>query len=362
LPEEFGNQTMRHYQTFLLRHGQQSNQQSNSMPLWDLLPKYGVPRNQQAALRDERGDLPVLEQRFEYLGQRYSLYVEAARVMRADGLREDVYPSEREQLVESALRYLASQHPRGFYTINTNAEAPVAGVVFSVHEIRQLLAKRGRHLTYRDIRESLYVMLRCYIEVDTADRTASFGGPIITGVQRVAATNGETVDGDNALWRVVFNSHISQAIAQCEYRQFDFDQMVRCKAALSRWLYLALVHRWRNASPVHPLRTSLQEVARDSGFLGQGQVRKAASKLDKALDELKRVGVLRDYDREEQRGSKNKLLDVKYTFHATPAFSGQVIDAHLREKRSDERDLRRRNERGASKGIFGQGDGYVWAR
>jgi hypothetical protein len=303
------------------------------LSFWDTLPKYGIPLNQQESMRNERGDLPDYERPFRYGGREYTLIVSAARVKGPDGYGYDVYPSEREQLVEAALRYQACQQARGFYTPHTNAPAPRAGVVFTIYQIRQLLAERGRHYKDRDIREALRVMRNCSISVRGANKrfAAEVEMSIIDGCRRLSRD--ADIEGSDTRWRAVFNEHVSSAIALCDYRQFDFDQMARCKSALARWLYQALTHRWRNASPANPMQISLLDVQRDSGFLRFAERRKSARGLDKALDELVGAGVLGSYERSEERGTKNALVNVAYTLVPSADFTRKVIEANVRQRK-----------------------------
>jgi hypothetical protein len=333
-PEDFQSRPMQQYQTFVARDEANAGNLSNTLSFWDTLPKYGVALNQQESMRNERGDLPDYERAFQYGGRDYTLIVSAARLKGPDGLGYDVYPSEREQLVEAALRYLACQQARGFYTAHTNAPAPRAGVVFTIYQLRQLLAQRGRYYKDREIRDALRVMRNCSIRVRTArKRIAAEDEMSILDSCRRLSKDGD-IESNDTRWRAVFNERVSAAIAHCDYRQFDYDQMVRCKSALARWLYLALSHRWRNASPANPMRLTLREVQRDSGFLRFSALGKSAGGLDKALAELVRVGVLGSYDRDEERGPRKVLCDITYTLHATRGFAQQVIDANMRQRKN----------------------------
>jgi len=281
-------------------------------------------------MRDVRGDLPEFQREFQYRGRTCRVRVRAARVRDSDGLGIGVYPSEREELVESALRYLACQQAQGFYTERSNAPQPVSGVTFTIHQIRMLLRERGRWLRHEDIVQALEVMRYCSITIETGDRRRDYGSPIISGVRRMAVDAGDDVDSEGAVWNVVFNRLVTGAIEERAYRQFDFDQMVRCKAPLTRWLYLALVHRWRNASMTHPMQMSLRDVQRDSGFLDYGRFRQAAEKLAKSFEELKEMGVLRDVEVEAELGPRQKIMDVSYVLRPTKTFVTKVVKANQR--------------------------------
>jgi hypothetical protein len=332
-PEDFHGTQMQQYRTFIARDTSQKRNLSNSLSFWDRLPKYSIPLNQQQSMRNERGDLPDYEQVFEYGGREFTLVVCPARVKGPDGLGYEVYPSEREQLIEAALRYLACQQATGFYTTQTQDIQGGAGVVFSIYQVRRLLEQRGRHYKYREIRDALKIMRRSVFHIRGAEKNvvADLDLQIIEHIDRISDCG--DLEDSGTRWIVRFNHHVARAITSCNYRQFDFDEMVRCKSMLARWLYQYLVHCWRNASPRHPSRVSLLSVRRDSGSLPHKRLYKAAAKLEEALDQLVGVGVVERLEAEELRGARNKLLDVHFTLYPTRAFTQKVIDANMRQRR-----------------------------
>ena len=151
----------------------------NSRALWDVLAMHGgVPRDDQRATRDQRGDLPLwkVPVPIECDGDRYTLIVRAARIALPDGSRVSVYPSKREWAIMIVLRELAdaqSEHLGEPY-----APAPFAAI-FTYGRLCAVLSERGHLCAPSEIQESLEVLQYSGLEVRSADGKRTGGGRII---------------------------------------------------------------------------------------------------------------------------------------------------------------------------------------
>jgi hypothetical protein len=68
-----------------------------------------------ASMREGGKYLPVLKREFEHKGDTYFLYIRPARLLYPNGAEMEHYPSPREELVEEALRKIASDRVKGVY-------------------------------------------------------------------------------------------------------------------------------------------------------------------------------------------------------------------------------------------------------
>ena len=69
---------------------------------------------------------------------------------------------------------------------------------------------------------------------------------------------------------------------------------------------------------------------RDSGLLEYARTRDAIRKLDEALDELRKKGVLMFFKTEDRTGERGRILDVSYTITPDPGFVSQIKAANKR--------------------------------
>jgi hypothetical protein len=99
------------FQTFL----SDEERYSNTIELYDAVPKYFSNHKIMASMRKSGQYLPILKREFVHKGDTYLLYVRPARLMYPNGEEMEYYPGPREELIEEALRKIACDRLRGVY-------------------------------------------------------------------------------------------------------------------------------------------------------------------------------------------------------------------------------------------------------
>jgi hypothetical protein len=165
--DAFANQQLKLFQGFLANTDNERDSLSNAIDLWDSIPRYTVPRKKQDELRMAGGFLPLRKVDFQYRGKSYTAQIRPARLDvkdkdgRPTGETREHYPSAREELIEHALRKLASEQYAGFF------DRPDfrSGVVFTLYRLRQELASQGHAMTYEGLAEGLEVLHYAFLGV-----------------------------------------------------------------------------------------------------------------------------------------------------------------------------------------------------
>jgi len=142
---------------------------SNTIELWDAIPKYAVSARQQNKLRDEKGALPVYEQEFEYRptveGAPQSVpcrvAIQPASIKNPDGSYTQYYPSTDEELVEEVLKKIFTDQQFGIHQANTDE----SWVKFSLNMLQKELKARGKTRNIDQIKNSLEILARAVYEV-----------------------------------------------------------------------------------------------------------------------------------------------------------------------------------------------------
>jgi hypothetical protein len=88
---------------------------SNTLELYDAIPKYFSSKKSMAKLRRDGIFLKSLKRRFRHRDQYYELVIKPARVMDKDGQEKEYYPSHQEEIVEEALKKLACDRLNGVF-------------------------------------------------------------------------------------------------------------------------------------------------------------------------------------------------------------------------------------------------------
>ena len=314
------------FQTFLCNSEDERDRLSNTIEFWDGVPKYFVSRKEMNSLRTKDGFLSKIERHFQHSGRTFTVKIRPARVTDDQGVDREFYPSAREELVEDALRKIAADQSYGFYEDWPDNRR--SGVVFSLHMLRKELSKRGHTLSFQQAKEALYVLSDAGIEILTADGKNIFRSPILptlAGVSRIDLQN-----DPQARWYADFCPLVTESIRAMTYRQYDYHTMMQHSSQLARWMHKRLSHNYTNANYMTPYECLFSSVKRDSGLLEYQRDRDSVRKLDEAMNELQDKEVLIDFERQEQRGARNRILDVKYTLRPHPDFVKQVKAANKR--------------------------------
>src|SRR4029450_11484249 len=91
---------------------------SNTIELYDAIPKYVTNPKLVDAMREGGKYLPLLERRFHHRGEVFTVTIRPARLKDREGREKEYYPSPREELVEEAPRKLACDPLNGVYLDN----------------------------------------------------------------------------------------------------------------------------------------------------------------------------------------------------------------------------------------------------
>lgn len=325
--EAFEGRQLDLFRDFLCNTNQEREALSNTIELWDAIPKYQVSRRRQSTLRKE-GVLPSYKCEFIHKKTTYTLRIRPARLSKfevIDGVEteEDIeyYPSAREELVEDALRKIASEKKRLYL------DKERSGVTFSIHMLRKELSKRGHTLSYNEIRESLFVLSGAGIEL------SDIGGKnvlVTRAITNLIQVNQDDIRKDpDAKWYADFSGLVTDCIKRIDYRQYDYDKMMHHKSQLSRWLNKRLSHNYLHADLLKPYVILLSTIKRDSGLLGAKRDVDNRRQMIKVLDELKNDKVLLHYEIGEIMEA-NKILDIKYKLVPNQEFVGQIKAANKR--------------------------------
>ncbi|MGZ8238814.1 MAG: hypothetical protein ACXWTY_13200 [Methylobacter sp.] len=95
------------------------------------------------------------------LGKSFDSGDSPPRIEMNDGSFREYYPGANEELVEDALRKIAAAQRCGFYQPDNQR----GGVVFSLHHLRQELARRGHTRSYQQIMLSLDILSFANIDI-----------------------------------------------------------------------------------------------------------------------------------------------------------------------------------------------------
>jgi len=346
LPNEsdFKNQCMVNFQTFLFNTAEEKERLSNAIDFWDSIPRYSVTRRQQNLLRDKKtGTLPKHVLRFCFKGETFKVEISPAKIDVNRGDDEDIsdndaydtldyYPSNREELVEEALRKIACRCSNGFMK-----QKPVetSGVVFSLYELLEELSSSGHEFSYRQIIESLNILNSANIKIISEVNSKSTKGMISsTYLPTLAAVSRyDYLTDTSSKWLVCFHPFVTEGIAMLAYRQFNYKLTMELSTQLSRWFHRYLCIKFTNAGMASPpFEIYYKTIKRDSGLLTRKTERHNFNYIEQTLDELKQKGILYSWSKKEILGQRNKKIDAIYLLHPSVQFVRETKASNKRKK------------------------------
>jgi hypothetical protein len=297
---------------------------SNTIELWDAIPKFAVTARRQVSLRDGKQRLPVHEHAFNYKKKPCRLEIQPAS-LKVKGRFRDFYPSADEELVEEVLRKVFADQQYGLH----NAPAVESWVKFSLSMIRKELKHRGKTRSIDEIKHSIEVLagttIRLYIDDDD---TPVYTAPILSDLTRVKRD--AYLEDPSTLWVARLPALVSKSVNELSYRQFHYGTYMGLASQLARWLHKRLSHTFTNAAFNTTYDVLLSTLKRDSGMLEAARIHDNVRAVERALDELKAAAVLMDWTKEERRGGRNRIDDVKYRLVPDMEFIKQVKAANKR--------------------------------
>jgi len=326
---EFQNSQLSLFQDFLYNREDERDNLSNAIDLWDSIPRYSVSRQAMTKARENDRFLENHVATFHYRGHTYTCTITPARETDLDGKQRDFYPSATEELVEDALRKLAADQYAGFFD-KPNYDS---GVVFSLHALREELARRGHTRSYQEIVLSLRILAKSSIEISaTGPNGVGEGFALQNYLPSLSAISRDTLKNDpKAKWSVRFHSLVTRSIDQVTYRQFNYHLMMSHTTQMARWLHKQLVLKYTFAELSKPFEMRYSTIKRDSGLLNAyARERAAVEALETAFKDLQEQDILSSCERTDIRGPRKKLVDVVFKIWPSLAFVREVKAANKR--------------------------------
>ena len=295
---------------------------SNTIELYDFIPKYVWGRVE----RIQEKFLEPVEREFECRGGRYRVRVAPARVQDQDGVSRDYFPGKREELVEDALRKLATEG-QGLFLNNE------AGVTFTLYQLQQELKRTGHSYSITQLKEALMVCVGTILHLTDESGNAVLASSVFDtiGLQTREDWEGQ---GEKAKAFVRFNGLVTSSIRNNTFRQFNYEVSMGYQNIISRQLHKRMSHHFTQSSFAHPYSILLSTVIRDFGLTAYEKLSHNLRDVEIALKEMVAKDVLLKYqlDKIQDEKRKNKIADVKLTLFPHPKFSSEIISANKKQR------------------------------
>jgi hypothetical protein len=327
--------------------------QSHLIALYDLAPRFVfVSRdNDKEKAAKDKGELVTkdnfiksVRREFAFRGRNYRLTVQPARIDRLSTAKKDdrapgtgpdlveveIFPSEREQVVEQVVRRLAMDRSRLSLTGENRDKVQMR---FSLYEIQRELRADNHTLSIQDIRESLTILARSRIIISTGGSAEP--GKKSRGQNLLESTafpvlairsRPDLVDEDGGVEETYleFNPLVSAAIRDLEFKPVSYAWLMKLKSPVSRWLYNRLSIEYDTADDeAKPISISADEIIKNSGMNEWSRRRDTLRVVTSAVDALVEEGILDVADKEYTKVGK-RIDAIDYVLTPSQKFLDQV--------------------------------------
>lgn len=307
---------------------------SNTIELWDAIPKYAISARKQAILRDEHGRLPIHEYEFIYRRSRKgnfpvkaSLKLTPARVS-VDGKEIDFYPSSDEEIIEDVLRKMLSDQRYGLHDVHDLQ----SWVRFKGYTIRQELKRRNRSRSWDEVKRSFEIMSGCKLQVFLhidGTRKRVYDAAILSDT--VSVERDSYLSDPKAEWAVRLPMLVSTAMNLAAYRQYNYALSMDLRMPLSRWMLKQMSHCYINAHLLTPYRILYSSIKRDSAMLLHSRDYRNRDTVRDMWTELQDKNVILNIT-EEECESEATAEDIRFTATPSSDFVSEVKAANARQR------------------------------
>ena len=305
---------------------------SNTVELWDSIPKYFFTPHQMKKLRTSTGHADPFEWHFRHVDTDCAIVVQPALIKQKDGTYKAFFPSVTEELIEEALKKILCDQQYGMHDV-AKAETWVR---FTLRMIQKELKARGRDRKTAEIKHALEVMSKCILTYYQNDKEVWTGAIL----QDLVTVGREEYLADREAQHVArLPLFITRSINRLEYRQFNVDRLMACDEQVTRWIHRRLINRFRQANYMNSYHFMYSDV-KESALLQQSTERDNRKKVISCLEEAIEEKVISRYETDERKQGR-KIVDVKYTVFPTSEFISEQkaankrsTDNHLTAKRA----------------------------
>lgn len=297
---------------------------SNTIEMWESIPKYFFTPHQQKKLRPAAGQPDPFEWEFTFNNQPCTVEIHPALIKQENGSYKAFFPSVTEELVEEALKKILTDQRYGLHDVEHND----TWVRFTLRMIQKELKAKRKTRDIAQIKQAIEVMSLCNIVLSVHGEEV-WRGSILQDLVTVGRDDYVSDTSSHHIARLP--QFVTQGINRIAFRQFNYQRYMLCDDALTRWIYKRLINRFRHASMTNDYHFMYSDL-KETGHLQQAREANNREKVTASLDELVKRGVLCRYTSHIRKEGR-RIVDVKYTVYPSRSF---VTEQKAANKRSTE--------------------------
>jgi hypothetical protein len=312
--------------------------QSRTFDLFDALPKFHFSKQREITNIDEL----AIYRSTKYKNREYITALTPAIITNFKTKKtKAIFPGEREELIERALRKMAVQKMMESQEYLATSQRDFLKLTCTLYQLRKELADSGHDLPFDKIKEGLEVLsgAMLIIETDADERIHGMKSAILPNLSYSYDKKDES--GRTCYISVTFHALAVEAIKKLAHYPINYSRVMTLPSPLARWLYTRVSHNYRQASrnllSDKGWTISLETILNESGIVREPRLRDSISTVRSALEELKLSGALSKlkpyeerphYDEERKIRGQKPITNVHWTLHPSSQLVTEIIDGN----------------------------------
>jgi hypothetical protein len=291
---------------------------SRTIEIYDSVPKYVTTEKTSTDLQNaEIVHVTSMNK------QVYKTVIKPAIMRGKNGKSVLMYPGERENMVELALRKLAVDG-------NVSNMKDQVGVVFTLGELQQELISVGRHYNLNEIKESIFICRGASLEIynETEGEQEQILSSSFFPTVGLHARKDWLKNPGNSRCFVVFNPLVTDSISKFAFRLINYRTHMQIKSHLGRYIHTRLSMVWKQASPNDPYDIYMNAFLVASGRGLSPRNSENIRAMKNALDALAEQHDIIDYYTMAKIKDGNKVVDVHFRLYPHKKFVDDTITAN----------------------------------
>lgn len=295
----------------------ESKEYSQSVELYDFIPKYIWGK----VKRIDGEFLRTLRREFECRGRKYDLTLMPARIEDGKENSKEYFPSQREELVEDALRKMMTERQ----SVMLDGEV---GISFTIYQLQQELNDKGHTYSYDELKDAIRVLNGT--DIILKDKT----GEVEIAFSPIE-NYGFAGEGKETKTFVRFSPLVTHSIQSGSFRMFNYEKSMSFKSVIARQLHKRMSHHFKQAGFTEVYEILLTTIIRDFGLTKQKRLGDNLRDVAKSLKIMKEKEVIHSYKTEKiyQKKPRKKIIDAKITIHPHASFINDIIKANKNTKK-----------------------------
>lgn len=219
------------------------NEYSKSIEIYDSIPKYVWNRKK---IKTNNASNAIIIRKTSIRGKKFLIKVKPAIIEKKNFKTILIYPGQREEIIEDALRKIAVDG-------NGKIIQGKAGVIFTLYQLQKELIKTGHGYNLNEIKEAIAICRGATLECITEDGRIFISSSFFPLIELRKRDNFE----QNTKCYVQFNPLVNSSIINCSFKQYNYTVCMQIHSPLARYIYKRMSHYWIQAHQKFPYTPSL---------------------------------------------------------------------------------------------------------